>query len=104
MTAMMDTPSGSLAWYLRTAGDQDTHRGTLAPNGTVLAVCGAQFQEQDDDNQARGYFIGECGHPVPISHAGHLGECPCDKPDGNTVWGLPGGGPPITERGPVNGD
>lgn len=31
-----------------------------------------------DDNQPRGIFIGACGHRVPVSADGYLGECPCD--------------------------
>lgn len=29
-------------WYLRSTGDQDTHRGYLR-RGRVLAVCGVEF-------------------------------------------------------------
>ncbi|MGH3825530.1 MAG: hypothetical protein ACRDRA_22230 [Pseudonocardiaceae bacterium] len=32
-----------MSWYLRSFGDQDTHRGDLRPDGTVLARCGAVF-------------------------------------------------------------
>lgn len=31
------------AWYLRSLGDQDTHRGELGEDGTVVAHCGASF-------------------------------------------------------------
>ncbi|MGH3800095.1 MAG: hypothetical protein ACRDTD_08200 [Pseudonocardiaceae bacterium] len=33
----------SLAWYLRSLADDDTHRGWLGGDGRVLALCGAQF-------------------------------------------------------------
>lgn len=38
-------------------------------------------REQDDDNESRGWYVGMCGHPVPISAAGYLGECECDNPE-----------------------
>lgn len=31
-------------WFLRSYADEDTHVGTLAPDGTVTAVCGAVFR------------------------------------------------------------
>jgi hypothetical protein len=31
------------AWYLRSLGDHDTHRGELNQDGLVLAACGAVF-------------------------------------------------------------
>ncbi len=31
------------AWYLRSLGDHDTHRGELREDGLVLARCGAIF-------------------------------------------------------------
>lgn len=33
-----------MTWYLRSLRDQDTHRGELRGDGTVLAVCGATFR------------------------------------------------------------
>ena len=33
----------SLRWFLRSLGDQDTHRGRIHEDGTVLARCGALF-------------------------------------------------------------
>ncbi|HET9256055.1 MAG TPA: hypothetical protein VFO16_12750 [Pseudonocardiaceae bacterium] len=33
----------SLAWYLRSLADYDTHRGWLGGDGAVLALCGASF-------------------------------------------------------------
>jgi hypothetical protein len=37
-----------MAWYLRSIGDQDTHRGTLQhPDGTVTAVCGIRFRPRE---------------------------------------------------------
>ena len=32
------------SWYLRSLADQDTHRGELLPDGTVVAVCGTAFR------------------------------------------------------------
>ena len=32
-----------MSWYLRSAGDHDTHRGELRPDGTVAARCGIEF-------------------------------------------------------------
>lgn len=32
------------SWYLRSLADQDTHRGELRPDGTVVAVCGTAFR------------------------------------------------------------
>jgi hypothetical protein len=37
------SPDQSLRWFLRSLGDQDTHRGELRRDGTVLARCGALF-------------------------------------------------------------
>jgi hypothetical protein len=33
-----------VSWYLRSAGDGDTHRGELHPDGTVAAQCGIRFE------------------------------------------------------------
>ena len=34
-----------MAWYLRSLGDRDTHRGKLAhPDGTITAACGIRFR------------------------------------------------------------
>lgn len=33
----------SLAWYLRSLADHDTHRRRLSANGGVIALCGARF-------------------------------------------------------------
>lgn len=32
-----------VSWYLRSAGDCDTHCGELRPDGMVAALCGAVF-------------------------------------------------------------
>lgn len=32
-----------MTWFLRSIGDHDTHYGDLAPDGTVIATCGATF-------------------------------------------------------------
>lgn len=45
------------SWYLRTLADQDTHRGELQPDGTVLAACGAAFRP------ARLYQLGSLALP-----------------------------------------
>jgi hypothetical protein len=37
-----------MAWYLRSIGDRDTHRGTLLhPDGTVTAACGIRFRPRE---------------------------------------------------------
>jgi hypothetical protein len=36
-------PDKTLAWYLRSLADHDTHRGWMCGDGVVLAVCGAEF-------------------------------------------------------------
>ncbi len=36
-------PDRTLAWYLRSLADQDTHRGWMSGDGTVLALCGVEF-------------------------------------------------------------
>jgi hypothetical protein len=37
-----------MAWYLRSIGDRDTHRGTLPhPDGTVTAACGIRFRPRE---------------------------------------------------------
>jgi hypothetical protein len=37
-------PSGTTSkWYLRSLADHDTHRGWLGTDGSVLALCGAEF-------------------------------------------------------------
>jgi hypothetical protein len=34
-----------MAWYLRSIGDRDIHRGTLLhPDGTLTAACGIRFR------------------------------------------------------------
>ncbi len=47
-------------------------------------------RERDDDTQQQGWFIGVCGHPVPVSSEGYLGECACDKSSVNTGLRRPG--------------
>jgi hypothetical protein len=43
-----------MAWYLRSIGDRDTHRGTLLhPDGTVTAACGIRFALGDPPPQKR---------------------------------------------------
>jgi hypothetical protein len=32
------------SWYLRSLSDHDTHKGELRPDGTMLALCGVQFE------------------------------------------------------------
>jgi hypothetical protein len=36
--------AGVSAWYLRSLGDRDTHRGQLGDDGVVRAACGAAFK------------------------------------------------------------
>jgi hypothetical protein len=37
-----------MPWYLRSIGDQDTHRSKLAhPDGTVTAACGIRFRPRE---------------------------------------------------------
>ncbi|MGH3693873.1 MAG: hypothetical protein ACRDRX_07775 [Pseudonocardiaceae bacterium] len=44
MSETTTTPSDkSLAWYLRSLADHDTHRGQLGDDDTVLARCGVSF-------------------------------------------------------------
>jgi hypothetical protein len=31
-------------WFLQSTADQDTHRGTLQDDGTVVVKCGIQFR------------------------------------------------------------
>jgi hypothetical protein len=38
------------------------------PIGARL-VIGDCLGEQDDDGQPRGYYVGKCGHPVPLDPA-----------------------------------
>lgn len=33
-----------MGWYLRSAGDLDTHQGELQADGTVLGRCGVTFR------------------------------------------------------------
>jgi hypothetical protein len=41
-----------MAWYLRSIGDRDTHRGAvLHPDGTVTAVCGIRFRPRDGGHE-----------------------------------------------------
>ncbi|HET9253781.1 MAG TPA: hypothetical protein VFO16_01085 [Pseudonocardiaceae bacterium] len=43
MTKTTTTSEKSLAWYLRSLADHDTHRGWIGTDGSVLALCGAEF-------------------------------------------------------------
>jgi hypothetical protein len=37
-----------MAWYLRSIGDRDTHRGAvLHPDGMVTAACGIRFRPRE---------------------------------------------------------
>ena len=37
------SPGRTLAWYLRSLSDRDTHHGSMREDGTVLARCGVTF-------------------------------------------------------------
>jgi hypothetical protein len=47
-----------LAWYLRSLADHDTHRGWLGGDGSVLALCGAQFVPKPTVRQVGQRFVG----------------------------------------------
>lgn len=42
-TQWLGRERGRVTWYLRSAGDHDTHHGELRANGRVTASCGAEF-------------------------------------------------------------
>lgn len=56
------------AWFVRSMGDADTHRGVYSPaTRSVHAMCGIEFQ------------------PVPVSWPPKLGPLPGNPPDPQQV-------------------
>jgi hypothetical protein len=43
MSETTTSSARTLAWYLRSLADHDTHRGWRGGDGRVLALCGEQF-------------------------------------------------------------
>ncbi|HZS22223.1 MAG TPA: hypothetical protein VFA63_14730 [Pseudonocardiaceae bacterium] len=60
------------AWFVRSMGDADTHRGVYSPaTRSVHAMCGIEFQ------------------PVPVGWPPKLGPLPGSPPDPQQVTPVP---------------
>lgn len=50
------------------------------PNGKACPPCSAgPAQAAQDNNEVRGYFVGECGHPRPLVGDSSFWVGPCNE-------------------------
>lgn len=90
-TITTSSSSESLAWFLRSLGDHDTHRGHLGEDGAVLAACGATFRPRPTLRIA--------GRPSGVLVAGGTGTAGESLRSGSGVSGMPAGaGAPVSQQ------